>query len=130
MSVRPLPEPKLHMLAAATQNENRPPSEHDPKYREAVVQIGEALKGNLPGKTVVVIFAASKDVLWYNSPKFKEGQEGTFILHKEQVKDEGERTALLSVTASEARDGQIFTALDAKDVQPVNSEKVKHALKP
>jgi hypothetical protein len=130
VSVRPLPQPKLQMLAAAMQSEKKPPSEHDPKYREAVIQVGEALKGNLPEKKVVVIFAASKDVRWYSSPKLKEGQEGTFILHKEQVKDEAERTALLSVTPAEAGSGQIFTALDPKDTQPANSEKVKHALEP
>jgi hypothetical protein len=130
MSVRPLPEPKLNMLSAAKQEKQRPPSEHDPEYREAVVQIQEALKGNLPENKVTVIFSSSRDVRWYNSPKFKEGQEGTFILHKEQVKDEAERKVLLTATASELQNGQIFTALDPKDSQPANSEKVRKALEP
>lgn len=130
MAVRPLPKPKLTMLAAAKQNQKNPPSEHDPKYREAVIEVHEALKGNLPEKKVTVIFSSSKDVRWYNSPKFTEGQEGTFILHKQQIKDEAERTALLTTTEPEAHDGQIFTALDPKDAQPTNSQKVKNALQP
>jgi hypothetical protein len=128
LTVRPLPQPKLRALAAVKQNESKPPSEHDPKYREAVIEVADTLKGNIPSKKVVAIFSSSKDVRWYNSPKLVEGEQATFILHKQQVKNEAERNALLTATAAEVSDGQIFTALDPKDIQPVNSEKVKQAL--
>src|SRR5437773_3713160 len=59
-----------------------PISEHDPKWREAVIQVDEVHKGAHKKKQVVVRFPASSDVMWHGAPKFHPGQQGYFLLHK------------------------------------------------
>lgn len=59
-----------------------PISEHDPKWREAVIDVDGVHKGALKKKQVVVRFPASSDVLWHAAPKFHAGQEGYFMLHR------------------------------------------------
>jgi len=62
--------------------EDRKPSEHSTGWALAEVQVAAVLKGQAPGgaKTVPVYFPTSTDEVWYLSPKFSTGQEGTFIL--------------------------------------------------
>jgi hypothetical protein len=66
----------------------RPPgspiSEHDPDWRQAVVDV-ESVESGLPVKQVAVLFPASRDVRWRQSPKFTVGQEGVWILHQHQM---------------------------------------------
>ena len=54
-------------------------TEHDPQWREAVLEITDTLKGT-PAQRLVVLFATSMDVMWYRSPRLKEGQTGIFLL--------------------------------------------------
>ena len=61
----------------------RPISEHDPHWMEAVVTVERALKGELAGDEAVVIFPASPDVAWVDAPKLRPGQEGVFLLHRQ-----------------------------------------------
>jgi len=53
-------------------------SEHDPDWREAVVQVQSAIKGT-DSKQIVVRSPASRDVAWVNSPKFQKGQTAIFV---------------------------------------------------
>ena len=55
-------------------------SEHDPEWREAEIQIDETLKGKAAGQTIKILFSASKDVMFFEAPKFREGDEGIFII--------------------------------------------------
>lgn len=57
-------------------------SEHDPQWREAVLEISSVLKGNAAGKTVTFLYPGSVDVMWAFVPKAKAGQEGTWLLHR------------------------------------------------
>jgi hypothetical protein len=66
----------------ATSDHNRPPSEHDPQWREAVVEIEKVHKGKLQKKEVVVRFPASADRMWYRAPKLEANHRGHFLLHK------------------------------------------------
>jgi hypothetical protein len=59
-------------------------TEHDPDWQEAVVRVDSALKGASVGQQIVVRFPGSEDVLYYGVPKFKEGQEGVFLLQKDK----------------------------------------------
>lgn len=59
-----------------------PPSEHDPEWHVATVRVVDALQGGEKGALVNVIFPASSDIMWVNSPKLKAGQEALFITHK------------------------------------------------
>jgi hypothetical protein len=60
-----------------------PITEHDPMWREAVVQVEDVAKGAMAasaGGQVVVRFPASLDARWRQAPKFEVNQEGVFML--------------------------------------------------
>ena len=61
-------------------------TEHDPDWYEARVLVASVLKGKLPEREVTVLFAQSEDPMWYDSPKFREGQQGIWLLHRNQVR--------------------------------------------
>jgi hypothetical protein len=64
-----------------------PPTEHDPEWHVASVRVVDALRGSEKGAVVHVIFPASRDIIWVNSPKLKPGQEALFITHKPDKSD-------------------------------------------
>ena len=82
------------------------PSEHDPAWWKATLDVDHVEKGAAkPGK-LAVLYANSLDVRWRNSPKPKAGQGGLWILHATE--------GPLSKSAP-------FQLLDADDYQPVQS---------
>ena len=83
-------------------------TEHAPEWAEAVVKVHEVLKGKAPDQGIAVLFPASLDELWIDSPKFAPGQTGVLILQRNQ--DE-KGWPVLRVPG--------LTALDPLDVQPV-----------
>lgn len=87
----------------APQEEGRAPgSEHDPEWREASLRIESTEKGQAPGGILVIQFPNSKDIRWFQAPKFHEGQRGIFLLKRIE-------SAELRVSA--------YTALDPLDFQ-------------
>jgi hypothetical protein len=117
-------------LDASDQAPRGPVSEHDPKWREAVIQVDEVHKGSHKKKQVVVRFPASKDVMWYGAPKFHPGQQGFFMLHKSKTEKpkakRGKKQSGKVVVAEDAvADSEVgvteaYTALDQTDFQPYN----------
>lgn len=87
-------------------------TEHDPDWREAVVAVDTAIKGAQANERLVVRFPASRDVQWFTAPKLSVGQQGTFILQRDQVS--GAPKALLA-----GAEVQPYTALGAQDVLPL-----------
>jgi len=63
-----------------------PISEHDPDWRQAVLEV-ESSESGLPMKQLILFFPASRDVRWRQVPKFSVGQEGVFILQRHQIKE-------------------------------------------
>lgn len=61
-------------------------SEHDPDWWEAVIQIESVVKGQINEPSLVVLFPSSRDVMWESAPKFREGDEGTWVLRREQMR--------------------------------------------
>jgi hypothetical protein len=94
-----------------------PVSEHDPQWMEAVINVDSVVKGTQPPGETVVLFPSSMDVAWARAPKFHVGQEGVYLLHRQ------EPTAELSPTLR-AGGPAVLTALDPVDVQP--SEEIDH----
>jgi hypothetical protein len=90
-------------------------SEHAPVWHEAVIDVDEVHKGSHSARQVVVRFPSSTDVRWYKAPKFHTGQEGVFLLHRDQL---GGARALAA--APGAGPGE-YTALDPADVQPLEA---------
>ena len=62
------------------------PSEHDPDWYEAEIAVAATLKGKIGRDIVTLLFPHSDDVMWHNSPKFKEGEQGIWLLHRNQVR--------------------------------------------
>jgi hypothetical protein len=66
-----------------------PISEHNPLWWECVIRVRNVEKGKIettgrgrqPAE-IVTLFASSMDILWYQSPKFSEDTEGTWLLHR------------------------------------------------
>jgi hypothetical protein len=65
-------------------NASSPITEHDPEWKDAVVQIHSWIKGDSSKSEVVVRFPSSRDVAFRNFPKFQVGQSGTFLLSSPQ----------------------------------------------
>ncbi|MDX6613020.1 MAG: copper resistance protein [Blastocatellia bacterium] len=128
LAVRLPPEsgPKTRGIRAAalTSAGAKPISEHDPKWREAVVEVGDVHKGSHRKKEVVVRFPASMDVMWYHAPKFHPGQQGYFMLQKagaETTPSAGKKSAARASALTSRRAGQeAYVALDPIDFQPFN----------
>ena len=105
--------------AAKSASAGRPVSEHDPKWRDAVVEIDAIHKGRHAKKTITVRFPESTDVRWYKAPKFRPGQQGFFMLKKGTLKSapRGTRTTARASAAAPAS-GPVYTALHPQDFQP------------
>jgi len=89
-------------------------SEHAPLWQEAVIAVDEVHKGGRARKQVVVRFPSSSDVRWYQAPKFHAGQEGVFLLHKQQAG--GARAKAMGAPLK----GEQYTALHPGDFQPLD----------
>src|SRR5437588_7453365 len=46
---------------------SKPVSEHDPEWRQAIIQVEQTEKGSHDSAQVTVLFPASTDVLWYKA---------------------------------------------------------------
>jgi hypothetical protein len=93
-------------------------SEHAPLWQEAVIDVDQVHKGQGQPKQVVIRFPASTDVRWYKAPKFHTGQEGVFLLHKEQLK--GPAAVAATTATAPALTAQEYTALHPADFQPLD----------
>lgn len=99
-------------------------SEHDPRWREAVIDIDEVHKGIHTKKQVVVRFPVSMDVRWYKATKFQPGHQGYFILHKAKA-DEAAAGGAHRAMAVDA-EPEVYTALHPHDYQPFDqSDEIK-----
>jgi hypothetical protein len=94
-------------------------SEHEPFWREAVVEVQAVHKGAVPSQQVVLRFPDSNDVRWHRSPKFQAGQEGVFSLHTDQISS---RPQFGLAAASMAATATAYTALSSADFQPADHE--------
>lgn len=117
-------ETAAHAREAAVAPPAMPVSEHDPKWRQAVVQVDQTHKGSLKSKEVTVLFPASTDVRWYKAPKFQAGQKGLFVLHKTKIgTKEHPELRRLAAKAGPSK-GEVYTAMNPNDVHPLSQQGV------
>jgi hypothetical protein len=90
-------------------------SEHEPLWREAVVEVQEVHKGTVGKRQVVLRFPNSTDVRWHHAPKFAVGQQGVFSLRQDDVSGHATGVAASSFAADTA-----YTALHDVDFQPAD----------
>jgi hypothetical protein len=84
-SVRPL---ERAAVEAQGKRAPAPTSEHDPEWEVATVRVVTPLRGGTAGQNVTVVFAASRDITWFNSPKLKPGQDAVFLAHSPSKDEE------------------------------------------
>ena len=119
--------PQAESLAAAmTAQSAKPVSEHDPKWREAVINVGVVHKGNPETKQVVVRFPSSTDVQWHRAPKFRTGDRGVWLLQSPKTPPAAGAAAKragtggLAMAATALPGATVYTALSPMDFQPAN----------
>ncbi len=119
-NVRSLTEPKMAALKMMNEKQVAPRvSEHDPKWQEAVISVQAVGKGE-PQKEVVVIFPGSDDRMWDRAPKFQKGQVGTWILHKNQIKNPSVADVLLARETDQPNQPTAYTTLNNEDFHPAD----------
>jgi len=112
----------------------RPVSEHDPHWREALIDVEHVHKGTHSSREIVVRFPASIDVRWYKAPKFEPGQQGTFLVRETPVPAESRRRARPAGARATAAPlagrttTRVYTALSPMDFQPDDRPGGIHAL--
>jgi hypothetical protein len=96
-------------------------SEHSANWQEAVLQVQSVLKGPKPKKNKMIVrFPLSRDVAWASAPKFGPGQQGIFILRKDEV----------SGASGGGYKGDVYTCLKPGDWLPMTEEaRVRSLLK-
>jgi len=77
-----------------------PVTEHDPQWQRASLEISAVLSGDLPDRSVTLLFPGTLDVAWVDAPRPSAQQEAVWLL-------------------TFNRDIKAYTALDPLDVQPV-----------
>jgi hypothetical protein len=90
-----------------------PPSEHDPDWQVAEIELESILKGTPPKTRVAVLYPNSKDVMWFSAPRFQQGQQGVWIL--QAAKDEEEAEKVIPDLG-----GPAYVALDPLDFRPTS----------
>ena len=80
-------------------------SEHDPNWWIARVAVESVIKGGgKVAQAVEVLFANSKDIAWYKSPKLHEGRRGIFLLHAVKETDRPPRVERFLYQATDPLD--------------------------
>jgi hypothetical protein len=91
--------------------------EHDPDWREAVVEVDRVYKGKIQKKQIIVMFPASQDRQWHHAPKLQAGYRGHFLLHRHKeavVRGKKVRAA----TRAAARGIDKYAVLHSEDFEP------------
>jgi hypothetical protein len=118
--------PQTEMLSAVSKAVSaRPVSEHDPKWREAVISVAAVHKGKTGTKRVVVRFPSSNDVQWHRAPKFHTGDRGVWLLQSSEkppaaAKAKRAVPSEKAMVATAVPGAPIYTALHPLDFQPAN----------
>jgi hypothetical protein len=75
---------RVRSTEEAEQRRRLPITEHAPEWWEAVLEVESAEKGRPPARLVTVLFPKSTDEVWIDSPKFEQGEQGIWILQRNQ----------------------------------------------
>ena len=68
--------------------------EHDPDWWAATIRVARKLKGDV-GTVVDVRFPTSRDRRWFQVPRLREGDDGVFLMHRDEEEHDGVDLALL-----------------------------------
>jgi hypothetical protein len=95
-------------------------TEHDPEWWTAYVEVITVVLGKAPERIVPVLFAASRDEIWIDSPKLVPNQAYVLILQRDQTE---KGWPVLRIPG--------LTALDALDVHhPDELDRIRGLIRP
>jgi hypothetical protein len=117
----------LAVEAEARGGKPRPRDEHDPDWQIARVRVTSALRGTQKGAVVPVVFAASRDIVWFHAPKLRAGAS-VWILGQRPEESEKDLRATGGLKAVQEQQAVLVT--HPLDVLPVADEKRLKALLP
>lgn len=107
--------------AEARARRTLPREEHDPEWQVATVRVTAAMRGAQNGAVVPVVFAASRDIQWFNSPKLRPGETAVIIGQRPR---EGELTLLRGTGAARLfQDRHAVLVTSPFDVLPAADER-------
>jgi hypothetical protein len=86
-------------------------TEHAPDWWQAEIDVQAMLKGT-PREKTAILYANSLDEMWIDSPKFKPGQEGIWILQRDQQEKGWPVLRIPGLTALDPLDYQPTQQLD------------------
>jgi hypothetical protein len=121
-TVRPLPSNKAVGLESVNSGWELF-SEHRPRWKEALIHVKSVVKGT-SGDSIIIVFPGIRDCLWEQSPIIIVGRTGTWLLHKNQLRQQ-ETDVLLKSEQFRGREIQSYTALAPADFQPEDAENLK-----
>lgn len=75
---------KVAAIAPFPGNDSLPITEHAPLYQVATIEIESVEKGSHEGRKLSVLFPSSTDAAWHDSPKFSLGQDGVWLIQRDQ----------------------------------------------
>ncbi len=119
----------LNPQGKAAEENQRPamlPSEHDPEWQVANVRVSKPLRGGEAGQLVPILFPASTDIMWFNSPKLKVGQDAVFLAHTPGKQDV--RLAQDRFVARLQEKQPVYFVAEPSDVLPPSDEEHLRAL--
>ena len=100
--------------------------EHDPEWEVAMVRVTSPTRGAKSGSVVPIVFAASRDIMWFNSPKLHVGDDVLILAHRPQ---EDELRLLRNAPAMRIVEQQRAVVVSQPyDVLPASDEKRLAAL--
>jgi hypothetical protein len=100
-----------------------------PEWQVAVIKVDGVKKGNTSEKSILVLFSNGDSKESVNSPKFRKGQRGVWLLHPAETL--GLKTSVLSelVKSNAASGSTPFAVIDAKDCFPAEeSRKIQNRI--
>jgi hypothetical protein len=95
-------------------------SEHDPEFQLAMVRVRSVLRGAPAGPVQPVLFPGSRDIMWFNGPKLKPGQDLILLAHRPT---EGELTMMSPALRAFAEKSRALVVTQPYDALPASEEK-------
>jgi hypothetical protein len=121
-SVKPLES----TAGAAEGRQPARPSEHDPEWQVATIQVVKPIRGGTAGQNLTVLFAASDDIVWFHAPKLKQGQDAIFLAHAPGKEEEAIHGRFLQELMQKQT---IYLVTEPSDVlPPADEDRVRRLL--
>lgn len=112
--------PPVGERAQTPDRDGEPVSEHDPEFQLAMVKVVTRLRGEVAGSVQPILFPGSRDIMWFNGPKLKPGQDLVLLAHRPLPSELGRMSTALRAFTEKSR---ALVVTQPYDVLPASEEK-------